>query len=154
MEFPTIINWISHFPFKGLLVVVMFFFTFIQNLIEHSVSKHWRLIRCHVLLHLIWVCTVLLCPTNRMLGLYELNYRNDFFLFGKLFLKVSKGEKIRIRYNQVPHLTQDTNGKVLNSVRHHKREPRVSPFPAGDHKAHINRRAQRHSKRKTVTQKT
>ena len=26
----------------------------------------------------------------------------------------------------------------------------VSPFPAGDHKAHINRRAQRHSKRKTV----
>ena len=25
----------------------------------------------------------------------------------------------------------------------------VSPFPAGDHKAHINRRAQRHSKHKT-----
>ena len=25
----------------------------------------------------------------------------------------------------------------------------VSPFPAGDHKAHINRRAQRHSKNKT-----
>ena len=25
----------------------------------------------------------------------------------------------------------------------------VSPFPAGDHKAHINRHAQRHSKRKT-----
>ena len=24
----------------------------------------------------------------------------------------------------------------------------VSPFPAGDHKAHINRRAQRHSKHK------
>ena len=32
----------------------------------------------------------------------------------KLF-KVSKGEKIRNRYNQVPHLTQDTNGKVTNS---------------------------------------
>ena len=26
--------------------------------------------------------------------------------------KVSKGAKIRNRYNQVPHLTQDTNGKV------------------------------------------
>ena len=26
---------------------------------------------------------------------------------------------------------------------------KVSPFPAGDHKAHINRRAQRHSKYKT-----
>ena len=34
-------------------------------------------------------------------------------------------------------------------VRHHKQEPRASPFPAGDHKAHINRRAQRHSKPKT-----
>ena len=27
----------------------------------------------------------------------------------------SKGAKIRNRYNQVPHLTQDTNGKVTNS---------------------------------------
>ena len=30
--------------------------------------------------------------------------------------KVSKGAKIRNRYNQVPHLTQDTNGKVWVSV--------------------------------------
>ena len=30
-------------------------------------------------------------------------------------LKVSKGAKIRNRYNQVPHLTQDTDGKVTNS---------------------------------------
>ena len=29
--------------------------------------------------------------------------------------KVSNGAKIRNRYNQVPHLTQDTNGKVTNS---------------------------------------
>ena len=28
--------------------------------------------------------------------------------------KVSKGAKIRNRYNQVPHLTQDTNVKVTN----------------------------------------
>ena len=27
------------------------------------------------------------------------------------FIKVSKGAKIRNRYNQVPHLTQDTNGE-------------------------------------------
>ena len=26
-------------------------------------------------------------------------------------IEVSKGAKIRNRYNQVPHLTQDTNGK-------------------------------------------
>ena len=30
-------------------------------------------------------------------------------------MKVSKGAKIRNRYNQVPHLTKDTNGKVTNS---------------------------------------
>ena len=30
-------------------------------------------------------------------------------------LKVSKGAKIRNRYNQVPHLTQETNGKVTTS---------------------------------------
>ena len=29
--------------------------------------------------------------------------------------EVSKGAKIRNRYNQVPRLTQDTNGKVTNS---------------------------------------
>ena len=40
-------------------------------------------------------------------------------------------------------------GKWQTHSRHHKREIEVSPFPAGDHKAHINRRAQRHSKHKT-----
>ena len=30
-------------------------------------------------------------------------------------IKLSKGSKIRNRYNQVPHLTQDTNGQVTNS---------------------------------------
>ena len=30
-------------------------------------------------------------------------------------IKVTKGAKIRNQYNQVPHLTQDTNGKVTNS---------------------------------------
>ena len=64
--------------------------------------------------------------------------------------KVSKGAKIRNRYNQVPHLTQDTKGKVTNSQLDTTNESQeVSPFPAGDPKAHINRRAQRHSKHKT-----
>ena len=34
-----------------------------------------------------------------------------------LDIKVSKVAKIRNRYNQVPHLTQDTNGKVTNSQK-------------------------------------
>ena len=65
-------------------------------------------------------------------------------------LKVSKRAKFRNRYNQVPHLTQDTNGKVTNSLSDTTNESQeVSPFPAGDHKAHINRHAQRHSRQKT-----
>ena len=65
-------------------------------------------------------------------------------------LKVSKGAKIRNRYIQVPHLTQDTNGKVTNSQLDTTNESQeVSLIPAGDHKANINRRSQRHSKHKT-----
>ena len=62
-------------------------------------------------------------------------------------MKVNKGAKIRNRYNQVPH---DTNRKVSNSQLDTANESQeVNPFPAGDHKAHINRRAQRHRKHKT-----
>ena len=31
------------------------------------------------------------------------------------YIEVSNGAEIRNRYNQVPHLTQNTNGKVTNS---------------------------------------
>ena len=72
-------------------------------------------------------------------------------VFGEFGIsKVSKGAKISNRYNQVPYLTQDTNGKVTNSQLDTTNESQeVSPFPAGDHKAHINRRAQEHNKNKT-----
>ena len=67
-----------------------------------------------------------------------------------LIVKVSKDANIRNRYNQAPHPTQDINEKVTNSQFDTTNESQeVSPFPAGDHKAHINRRAQRHSKHKT-----
>ena len=70
-------------------------------------------------------------------------------------VKVSKGAKIRNRYNQVLHLTQDTNGKLTNSQLDTTNESQeVSHFPAGDHMAHINRRAQRHSKHKTEKHKS
>ena len=43
--------------------------------------------------------------------------------------KVSKGAKIRNRYHQVPHLAQDTNGKVTNSQLDTTNESQeVSPF--------------------------
>ena len=81
----------------------------------------------------------------------------SFYSSQKMILKsckvhVSKGEKIRNRYNQVPHLTKDINGKVTNSQLDTTNEVQESsPFPAGDHKARINRRTQRHSKHRTKT---
>ena len=64
-----------------------------------------------------------------------------------LSTKVSKGAKIRNRYNQVPHLSQDTYGKVTNSQLDTTNENQeVSPFPAGDH-------AQRNSKHKAEKHK-
>ena len=55
---------------------------------------------------------------------------------------VRKRAKIRNRYNQEPHSTQDTNGKVTTlqlDITNESQE--VSPFPAGDHKASTNRHA-------------
>ena len=63
------------------------------------------------------------------------------FIFYINYHEVSKSAKIRNQYNQVPHLTQDTNGKVKYSQSDTtNKSQEVSPFPAGDHKAHINRR--------------
>ena len=48
--------------------------------------------------------------------------------------------KIRIRYNQVPHLTQDTEWESnKNTINIINKSQEVSPFPAGDHKAAMNR---------------
>ena len=76
------------------------------------------------------------------IGLYRKKHEKIFLsettwpralIFG---MKVRKSAKIRNRYNQVPHLTQDTNGKVTNSQLDTTNESQeVSPFPAGDHKA-------------------
>ena len=61
--------------------------------------------------------------------------------------KVRKRAKIRNRYNQAPHLTQNTNGKVTTSQLDITNESQeVSPFQAGDHKATTNRRARKHNK--------
>ena len=62
--------------------------------------------------------------------------------------KLRKRAKIGNRYNQAPHLTQDTNGKVKTSqLDSRNKSQEVSPFPAGDHKASINRQARKHNKK-------
>ena len=66
------------------------------------------------------------------------------------YFKVRKRAKIRNRNNQVPHLTQDTNGKVTNSQLDITNESQeASPFPAGDLKATKNRRAQKYNRHTT-----
>ena len=63
------INWMSPFPILGVSGVgVLFHFYFISN--RYSCKQTVKtLIRCRVLLHLVWVCTVCLCPKNETLGL-------------------------------------------------------------------------------------
>ena len=53
---------------------------------------------------------------------------------------VRKRAKIKKRYNQTLHLTQDTHGKVTTSQLDISNESQeVSPILAGDHKASTNR---------------
>ena len=64
--------------------------------------------------------------------------------------EVSKGAKIRnlIQSSTTPDPGyQWESDKLTVDTTNESQE--VSPFPAGDHKAHINRRAQRFSKHKT-----
>ena len=64
--------------------------------------------------------------------------------------KVSKSAKIRNRYNQCttpgPGYQWESDKLTVDTTNESQE---VSPFPAGDHKAHINRPAQRHNKHKT-----
>ena len=74
---------------------------------------------------------------------------NDNHTHTHTHARTHKGAKIRNLCNQVPHLTQDIIGKVTNSQLYTTNESQeVSPFPAGDHKEHINRCVQRHRKHK------
>ena len=66
-----------------------------------------------------------------------------------LQILVRKRAKIRNRYNQVPHLTQDTTRESdKHTIKHHKREPRGQPFPSRWPQG-INRPMRKHNKHKT-----
>ena len=53
--------------------------------------------------------------------------------FAMILFEVRKRAKIKNRYNQAPHLTQDTSGKVMSQLDITNESHEVSPFPAGDH---------------------
>ena len=74
-----------------------------------------------------------------------------FYEIYSTLVKVRKGQRSGTcyRYNQAPHLPQHTNGKVTTSqfeITNERQE--FSSFPAGDHKASLNRRARKHNKNK------
>ena len=71
MEFPTVILWNSPFLFYGILGGIFHFYSnFNRTFCKQTVET---LIRRRVLRRPIFVCTVCICPTKRMLGLYGLN---------------------------------------------------------------------------------
>ena len=83
--------------------------------------------RLHQVSMLSCVCNKFVCQSSRHDGYLRL------FLIGDYYYKVStcKGANIRNRDNQVPHLTQDTNGKVTNSKLDTTKESQgVSKFPS------------------------
>ena len=67
---------------------------------------------------------------DRKINTVFLNIRN----------KVRKMAKTRKRYNQEPHLTQNTTWESnKNTINITNKSQEVSPIPAGDHKAAMNR---------------
>ena len=91
------------------------------------------------------------CWTRAQILLLDFDINNT--LLRKCILRPCYKSKKEFRDQesiQSPHLTQDTNAKVTTSQLDITNESlEVSPFPAGDHKASINRRARKHIKNKT-----
>ena len=85
--------WVCHFPI-GILRQVWYLIVSIVS-IPDLWSLHPYLLWCDCIA---WAC-------------------KHYDLLVWTYMKVSNGAKIRNRYNQVPHLTQDTNGKVTNSQK-------------------------------------
>ena len=72
-------------------------------------------------------------PQDALNKVYVFSIKIAIFIEKKTHIKVCKVAKIRNRCNQVPHLTQDTNGKVTNSQLDTINEcQEVSSFPADD----------------------
>ena len=71
MDFPISIDRTSLFQILGVLGGIFHFYSNSnRKLCEQTVDT---LVRCRFFQHLIWVCTVCLCPTNMTLGLYGLD---------------------------------------------------------------------------------
>ena len=79
-----------------------------------SILCSWQLLDIGTTFSLSFLRKMLLLHLNG--GNHIQNFHLGRYIVGYK-VKVSKVAKIRNRYNQVPHLTQDTNGKVTNSQK-------------------------------------
>ena len=72
--------------------------------------------------------------------------RLDFFLTSESMQGCKDQESIQSSTTPDPGYQWESEKLTVDTTNESQE---VSPFPAGDHKPHINRRAQRHSKHKT-----
>ena len=73
MEFPTLMNWTSPFPFFGLLGGIFHYYSNFNRMFRIICKQIVEnLIRHRILWCLIWFHTVCLCLTKRTLGLHGL----------------------------------------------------------------------------------
>ena len=78
MYFPILSNWMRPFPFLRLLHGIFHFNSnFKRNFCKQTVEN---LVRRSVLLHLIWFCTVCLCPIKRTLSHARLNWVKEAYI--------------------------------------------------------------------------
>ena len=88
--------------------------------------------------------------TNRCICLFPLNNTVHFHVSPShqitIFMhqptdKVRKTARIRNRYNQEPHLSQDTKRESNKiTINNTKKSQEVNPYPSGDHNGAMNRR--------------
>ena len=78
MKFPISIDRTSLFQIFGVLGGIIHFYTNSNIILCKQIVE--TLIRRSVLGRLIWVCTVYICPTKRMLGLYGFEWYMIIFV--------------------------------------------------------------------------
>ena len=74
---------------RGIGGIFLFFFSILNRTFQKQTVE--TLIRCSGMLHLVWVCTVWLCPTKSTLGLYGLmsDFTQRVFLSTVIIVHIS-----------------------------------------------------------------
>ena len=86
---------------------------------------------CDLIIIMILICALAIKSVYQHVHSCLPKLRHVHFTACGCVFKVKKAAKIRNRYNQVQHLTQDTTrDSDKNTIKHHKQEPRGQYFPS------------------------